>query len=213
MEGKITAIEIQQRDQERVNIYLDGAFAFGLNRLDAAHLKKGQILSAEEIALLQAKDTHVKAYEQAVKFLSYRIRSSSEIRDYLRQKKYEESVVEEVLARLQTMNYLNDLEFARTWVRNREEFHPRGASALRYELRQKGISSDIIEDVLATFDASESAYRAAQKKVRSLRGKNRDTLRQQVGGFLMRRGYNYDTVKDVLEKLFDELGIPDDIEE
>lgn len=213
MEGKITALEIQKRDKERVNIFIDGEFAFGLNLLDAAILKKGQLLTPEEIATLKAKDNRVQAYEQAVKFLSYRIRSSAEIRDYLKQKKYNQDAVEEVIERLQQMNYLNDLEFARLWVKNREAFHPRGASALRYELRQKGIASDLIDEALSEFDAVESAYRAAQKKARSLRGKNRETMRQQLGGFLQRRGYSYDTVSNVLQRIFDELEIPDDNEE
>ncbi|MBZ0307177.1 MAG: RecX family transcriptional regulator [Anaerolineae bacterium] len=205
MGGKITALDVQKRDKKRVNVYLNGEFAFGLNTLDAALLKVGQQLSAEEVAALQARDTAATAYDQALRYLSYRIRSSTELRDYLHQKGYHDTLITEVIERLTELNYLNDLEFARAWVRNREEFHPRGASALRFELRQKGLSSEIVEEVLAEFDPFESAYRAAQKKARSLRGKNRETFRQQVGGFLMRRGFGYDTVNSVLQKLIDEL--------
>ncbi|KAB2904598.1 MAG: RecX family transcriptional regulator [Anaerolineae bacterium] len=205
MDGTITALEVQKRDRERVNVYIDGQFAFGLDALEASALKTGQTLTPQEIAALKAKDAAATAYKQALGFLSYRIRSSSELRDYLRRKRYDDTLIEEVIGRLTELNYLNDLEFARTWVRNREEFHPRGASALRYELRQKGISSEIIDEALAEFDPFESAYHAAQKKARSLRGKSREALRQQIGGNLMRRGYDYTTVNSVLERLIDEL--------
>ncbi|NJL93235.1 MAG: RecX family transcriptional regulator [Anaerolineae bacterium] len=109
--------------------------------------------------------------------------------------------IEQALARLVQLEYLDDHAFARFWVENRNAFNPRGKLALRYELRQKGIDSAIIDDVLADQDSVELAAQAATKKLRSLRGHDPQTTRQKLGAFLARRGFPYDTVRTVLDQL------------
>src|SRR5258705_6654462 len=94
---KITAIEVQKRSPNRVNIYLDGEFAFGLARIVAAWLKTGQELSEEKIEQLQAEDARERALQQAMLFLSYRDRSESEIRQNLRKHEIPEQVIEQTL--------------------------------------------------------------------------------------------------------------------
>ena len=93
---KITAIE-PQKNRNRVNIHLDGEFAFGLARITAAWLKVGDVLSDEKIAKLQAEDARERAFQQAMLFLSYRARSEKEIRQNLRKHEIPEDVVEETL--------------------------------------------------------------------------------------------------------------------
>jgi regulatory protein len=204
MAGTVTALEVQKRNKERVNVYIDDEFAFGLNLLDAASLKKGQALTEAQINALKSRDDVAQALDTAVRFLAARPRSITEIRRRLAKKDIEEAVVEEVIDRLMTLNYVDDLEFARFWVRNREDFNPRGPMALRYELRQKGLADSIIDQVLAELDPEDSAYRAAQKKFRSLRGKEPDEQRTKVGAFLNRRGFSYDVVRTVLDRIVQE---------
>ena len=201
MTGTITALEVQKRNKERVNVYIDDEFAFGLNLMDAATLRKGQALSEADIKALKSKDDAAKAMDSAVRFLAARPRSTAEIRRRLAKKDIEEAVVEEVIERLTSLNYVDDLEFARFWVRNREEFNPRGEMALRYELRQKGIADAIIEEALAELDPTESAYRAARKKMRSLRNKEPDEQRNKLGAFLNRRGFSYETARTVVDRI------------
>jgi len=110
-----------------------------------------------------------------------------------------------VLARLETLGYVDDYAFAQYWVENRERFRPRGARALRYELRQKGIADAIIQKALDGFDGAESAYAAAQDQARRLRGLDRRTFRTRLSGFLARRGFDYDTVREAVERLVHEL--------
>lgn len=203
--GKITALEVQQKNRERINVYLDEQFAFGLNQLDAARLRVGQVLSESEIEHLKTKDTSTQAFDKAVRFLAPRPRSRAEVRQQLTQKGFQEGVIDEVITRLEGLNYLDDLAFARFWMQNRNEFNPRGAQAIRYELRQKGIDRTIIDEVLAEFDSLELALRAAQKKMRSLRGKDSQTVRTQLGGFLTRRGFDYQTVRSVLEHVTQQM--------
>ena len=204
MAGTITALEVQKRNKERVNIYIDDEFAFGLNLIDAASLYKGQALSDAQIKALKSKHAVAQALDKAVRFLAARPRSTAEIRRRLAQKDIEEPVVEEVIDRLTTLNYVDDLEFARFWVRNREDFNPRGLMALRYELRQKGLADDIIEEALAEIDPTDSAYRAARKKLRSLRGKEPEEQRQKLGAFLNRRGFSYEVARTVVDRIVEE---------
>jgi regulatory protein len=138
-------------------------------------------------------------------FLSYRVRSSQEVRRKLREKKFSDTAIEAVMERLERVGLLDDETFARFWVENRETFKPRGARALRYELRQKGVSDDDIEAVLADLDEEDSAYRAAQQRIRRYQQVDEATFRKRMGAYLSRRGFNYAIIRDVLDRIWDEL--------
>lgn len=205
MQGKVTALEVQKRNKERVNVYIDGEFAFGLNMMDAAALRKGQELSEADVARLQHADAIIKAVDAAANFLSYRPRSSSEVRQSLEKKQFQPGVVEAAMQRMTDLGYLDDSAFARYWVENRSTFKPRGPLALRTELRQKGVPDAIIREVVEDVDAEELAYRAAQKKLSRYRGGTLQDFKRKLGGHLQRRGFGYDVVNPVLNRLIDEL--------
>jgi regulatory protein len=201
----ITALEVQKRNKDRVSVYLDGEFAFGLPIEEAARLTKGQTLTDEEISALRAVDAVARAFDRAVNLLARRPYSTAEIRRNLESKEIAPAVIDEALAKLAHLGYVDDRTFAHYWVENRERFRPRGPRALRYELRQKGVAQAIIEDVLAELDPQASAYQAAQEKVRRLRGLDRDEFRQKLSGFLTRRGFGYDIVREVIDHMIIEL--------
>ena len=202
---KITAIETQQKNPRRVNIYLDGEFAFGLASITAAWLRTGQELSAEKIAALQADDARETTYQKAQHFLSYRPRSSREVRQNLTKRGCDETLVEETISRLQRAGLVNDEEFARAWVENRSAFRPRSKSALRMELRQKGLSDEIVQSVLdETVDEQALAFEAARKQARRYAGLEWPEFRQKLGGFLARRGFSYTTLAPVVSEVWKE---------
>lgn len=209
MSGTITALVMQKRDHERVNVFLDGEYAFSLTLIEAAPLRKGQALSDDDISKLKAIDDRHKAFDRTVKFLASRPRSEREIRQKLQEKEYDDVVIDHVIKRLQTLGYVDDHEFARFWVRNREEFRPRGPMALRSELKQKGIPNPIIDEVLDDLDSVDSARRAAEKKLRSMRGLDRMKFRQRMGSFLGRRGFRYETISEVVGTLIAENTYPE----
>ena len=126
---KITAIEQQKRNKERVSIFLDGQFAFGLAFETAAGLRVGQELSDEAIAQLQDRETVVQARQSAFRFLSFRPRSIAEVRRNLLGKQFEEGLVETIINDLVQRNYLDDAAFATYWVEQRESFKPRSQRA------------------------------------------------------------------------------------
>ena len=205
MVQQITAIEPQQKNPERVNIYLDGEFAFGLTSLLAACLKVGQELSDEKIASLKAGDELEVTYQKALHFLSYRPRSSAEVRQNLVKRGIAEPIVEETLSRLQAAGLVNDEAFAQAWVENRNTFRPRGKPALRMELRRKGLSEEIVQSVLDTqVNEPALAFEAARKYARRLAGLEWPEFRQKLGGFLTRRGFSYTTLAPVVSEVWKE---------
>lgn len=207
MAGKITALVAQKRNKERVNVYIDGEFAFGLALLEALKLRKGQVLTDEDIVRLKALDEIEVAHQRALNFLSYRPRSAQEVARNLKQSKKEFSAytIDTVLERLESAGLVDDAAFARFWVENRANFSPRSARALRYELRQKGVSDRVIDAALAELDEETAAYQAAQSRARRYASAGEETFRQKLGGFLTRRGFSYGTVRDALDRLWAEL--------
>lgn len=204
MAGTITRLVFQRRNRERVNVHLDGRYAFSLPAIEAAKLKRGQFLSDAEIARLRALDERERAYERALRLLSYRPRSEGEVRGHLLRKGIPPEVVAAVIERLNREGYLDDAAFARFWVENREQFNPRGPWALRRELRQKGVAEPIIEEALAGLDSEASAYRAARRRLRRWKSMGYYDFRRAVGDYLRRRGFDYEVIAAVVERLWQE---------
>jgi len=201
---KITALQVQKRNPNRVNIYLDGEYAFGLARIVAAWLQVGQVLDEEKITKLQAEEARERAMQQALLFLSYRARSEKEIRKNLGKHEIPEAVIEETLERLRRDGFANDKKFASAWVENRSTFRPRGRRALVLELRQKGIDDSTIESALEDIDEEALAYEAGQKKARKLRVQEWNEFRKKVSEFLARRGFSYSVIAPIVMRLWDE---------
>jgi len=101
MEHKITALTAQKRNHQRVNVFLDGEFAFGLSRIVAAWLHVGQMISDEKIEQLKAEDEREVAYQQGLKYLAYRPRSLAETRLHLQSQDLSPASIEDALERLQ----------------------------------------------------------------------------------------------------------------
>jgi regulatory protein len=202
----ISAIEPQKKNPQRVNVYLDGEFAFGLARIVAAWLKVGQELDETKIAALQDEDEGEAVYQKALHFLSYRPRSSDEVRRNLTKREIAEPLVEATVARLRQAGLLNDAAFAQAWVENRGAFRPRSKAALRMELRRKGVDEEVIGSVLdEQVDEEALARQAAGKYARRLAGLEWPEFRQKLGGFLARRGFSYATTAPIVSEVWKEL--------
>ena len=210
MVQRITAIEPQQKNPQRVNLYLDGEFAFGLAAVVVAWLRVGQELGEEKIASLKSQDEHEVTYQKALHFLSFRPRSSAEVRQNLSKRGISEPLIEETLDRLQSTGQIDDEAFARAWVENRNTFRPRGKPALRMELRRKGLSDEIVQSVLNTqVDEAALAITSARKYARRLIGLEWPAFRQKLSGFLARRGFSYATLAPIVSEVWKETQTAD----
>lgn len=203
MAGKITALKVQKRNKERVSVFVDDAYAFSVTLMVAATLKKGQHLTEAEIDRLKSGDERNKAYNRALRFLSYRSRSQVEMERYLRDKGYAPEVVSETVDRLVRENYVDDEAFAQDWLASRERYRPRSRHALRYELRQKGIADEVIEATLADVDEDASAWAAVERKLERWKNLSEEEFKKKILGFLGRRGFNYETARSVLDRARD----------
>lgn len=201
---KITAIVVQKRSPNRVNIYLDGEFAFGLARIVAAWLRTGQELSEEKIEQLQAEESRERAFQQALLFLSYRSRSESEIRQNLRKHEFPEPVIELTLERLREGGLANDNQFARAWVENRTTFRPRSRRLMAMELRQKGLNEEAVSSAVEDVDDEALAYEAAQKRAVRFKGLEWNEFRKKLSDFLARRGFSYSVIAPVITRIWNE---------
>lgn len=205
MTGTITALVVQKRNKDRVNVYIDGEYAFGLAMIEAIKLRKGQTLDAEQIARLKSLDDVETAHERALNFLSYRPRSAAEVRRNLRKKEVPDSVIEQVIERLERTGLVDDAAFARFWVENREMSKPRSERGLRFELRQKGVADDVITTALSEINEDDSAYRAALERAHRIPHTDKQVFAKRLGSFLARRGFTYNVVRETVDRLWDEL--------
>ena len=126
MAGIITSLEVQKRNHQRLNVYLDGEYAFGLSRFVGAWLQVGQELFEEKISELLEDDSQEIAYQLSIRFIDYRLRTSSEVEKHLRKKGIQDQVINSVIERLEKNGLLNDENFAKTWIENRSEFFEPG---------------------------------------------------------------------------------------
>ena len=214
---KITGLEPQVTDAERVNVFVDGRFFMGASAAVVLQLglAVGQELLPNQIEQLQYEENLQRAVERAYNYLSFRPRSREEVRRYLRRKETPVEAIDATIARLERLDLINDQYFTTFWVENREQFSPRGARALKNELRMKGVERTVVDDMINDENDEELAYKAGHKKALSLvRIPTIDlaTFRSRLGSFLQRRGFGYDVTKRTVQTLWQELH-PDNDEE
>ena len=201
----ITAIEVQKRRKDRVNVFLDGGFAFSLGVEVAGELDLhlGQALSDIRIEELGRAELVQRCLKSALRFLSCRPRSEAETRMRL-SRGFDEETIDRVILQLKAKQMIDDVAFARFWREDRESFSPRSERMLKLELRRKGIATEVIDEVLEGIDECEDAYRAGQKKARYLSREDHDAFRRKLEGFLRRRGFSYQVANNAIERLWRE---------
>jgi regulatory protein len=207
---RITAIKPQQRNPKRVSVYIDGKFALGCS---ASVLAEMGISSGEQISDAQLSELRESAGSddiryRALRYLARRARSRQEMRKYLNGKGYRQEQIAEVIAWLQELNYLDDKEFADSWVGSRLRIAPRGRYRLLRELAEKGISKD---QATAAVDAQLPDNAEPQVALELLRrsrgrwaGKERLEIKRKVYNFLRYRGFAGSTIVEATETFLEE---------
>jgi regulatory protein len=203
--GTISAVEPQARHPDRINVFIDGTFAFGLSAAVAADhgIRTGQTLSERDVqSLLQAEETN-KATGAALRLVSYRARSEVEIRQRLTRKGFSPHAVDAAVAKMREWTYVDDQEFARQWVASRESHRPRSSRLMKRELASKGIDVETAERVVdeAEIDDYSVALDLARRWLPRIEKEDRQTQRRRLAGFLQRRGYGWDVVRRVLDEV------------
>jgi regulatory protein len=194
---KITKIETQKRRPGRKSIYADGAFAIGVaaDTLIRFGLRTGDEISPATLRALEHAEELLAARTAALRYLAVRQRTVREIRDALRQKEFSDTVAAETIASLVDARLLDDALFARSYVRNALTLKPAGRVLLKRKLLLLGVdrgeAEDALDEVFEGVSQEDEAVRAASSFVarKSSRPGRDARLRQQLTGYLLRRGY------------------------
>jgi regulatory protein len=204
----ITAIKAGKNPKiQRSNIFLDGKFAFSLDNelILKETLKVGGELSSDQTQALSRTDDFQRCLNAAFRFLSYRPRSQSEIKERLSRGGYQIEEIEKVISKLKGLNLVDDSAFAEYWKDNRNAFRPRSQRIVRLELRRKGVEPDVIKDVVEKIDDAENAYRVAVVRARVLPTDDFRVFRDKLSGFLQRRGFNYSATNKAITRVWEEV--------
>lgn len=218
VEHRVTDLKEAVRDKNRVNIYVDDKFfcSLDISQVVDFHLKIGRSLTDEELGDLKYASEFSKFYARGLEYVLMRPRSEREISDYLRGKTYDRkvrvknrktgeyqtkeklgydaSLVPLVMKRLEERGYINDRHFAEIWVENRHVAKGTSIKKLRLELQQKGISSQIVDEVLSGSGRDERAD--LRKIIERKRARYDDE--QKLIQYLLRQGFNYSDIVDEL---------------
>lgn len=211
---KITSVEPQKKNPHRFNVYLEGAFAFGADEdlIVEHHLVIGKVLNPQDVEKLLFEAEVGKLLERMYRLWNIRPRSEREVRDYFRIKNYELRIkgkeqfsnlaIEQLVNKLKEKGMLNDLEFAKVWVESRRK--KKGPRVLKQELFQKGIDREIIDEVISGqgtgYSGHEIAETLMEKKMKVLKNLSPSEFKKKAYEFLLRRGFEYEVVKEVIEK-------------
>ena len=195
----ITAVKAQVKNSERVSVYIDGKYVFSLNhaQLLEQKLRSGLEVDEQRVVELKKISDFGKMYERALNFVMIRPRSRRELEDYCRRKKWESAEFAAVLERLEKRGYINDRTFAKAWVESRRLTKAMSARRLRLELKQKGITDEIVNQVFAEseFDEGDALKAMIVKKRRLARYQDEQKLMQ----YLARQGFSFDDIKNALD--------------
>lgn len=209
MPKKITSIAVQKR-AGHFNVFLDGHYAFPVseNTLIKYRLAKGMEISDNLIEVLKKEDQYQKAYSKALDYLSYQLRTVKEIQTYLKKLDISEHDIERVIITLTESKYLDDLNYAKSYVRTSAKTTDKGPVVITQKLKQKGVASDLIEEALFEFSFEqqiENGLKVAQKTVAKNHKLSFQALKNKLHQTLLAKGFSLQVIDNVLTELDLEL--------
>ena len=195
---KITKLEVQKNDKNRVNLYVDDEFYSGIpaELVYLEHLKTGLEIDEKDLKKIIFENEKSKAMSRVTKYIGSSLKTQKQIRDYLRKKEYSDDTIEFVMSKLVEYNYIDDQKYAQAYVLTYGKKY--GKLKLKSQLKVKGVSEEIIECVLEDnkVDSIESvASKYLKNKVMSYE------VSQKLFGFLYSRGYEFDEINSYINKL------------
>lgn len=204
---KITSIEPQKRNKDRFSIYIDDKFYMGVNQdVVLKHfLTKGMEVDEEFLNDVIKTEEKNKAINTACNYLGFKPRSEKEVRDKLRDKGFEDEIIEDTIDFLYKYKYLNDYDYGKALINDKKNFKKAGKNLLKQELYKKGIDKDmILELVEETYDYDEEyrmAYEVCLKKYKLIKNEDRNAIYRKLSSLLARKGYAFDIINKVIKEV------------
>ncbi|MFE8700576.1 recombination regulator RecX [Cytobacillus sp. FJAT-54145] len=206
----ITKIAVQKNNLDRYSIFVDYGkgeeYAFSVDEdvLIKFNLKKGMELDDFSLTEINFQDDIRKAYNLGIHYLSRKMRTETEVRDYLKTKEVDEPIIQEVIHKLYEYQFLNDPEFAGAYVRTQMNTSEKGTDLIKRELREKGVSSTTIENALMEYTLTkqlENAKQLCDKYIQKYKKDSERILKQKLEQLLLRKGHPHQVISLALEEV------------
>ncbi len=195
---KITDIQKQKHNSKRYSVFVDGEFAFGLDEIDVLYYKllNCDEISEEKFNYIKENVVFSKARDVAIKYLSFKSRTEKEVVLKLREKEFSDDIIDKVIELLKKYNYIDDYSYAGSFLRDKFNLKGFGSNRIKFELKQKGISNEIIEQVFFEneFDEAQKAAELIERKYGIWDFDIKE--KQKIEGFLARRGFSFSTIRE-----------------
>ena len=210
--AKITKIEIQKRNKERVNLFLDDEYAFSLSTelVCKEALKVNEEVDSKKLGVLAEREGLIRCKDSALRIIERSYKTEKEVRDKLSTKGYEDNAINKSIEFLKEYDFINDIKYTKAYIK--DKLNSTGSNKIKYTLIQKGISKELIEEELSNLNEDNEkkvAIELAKKKFIIIR--KRETDNYKISGklyrYLLSKGYGYDVINDVVKEVisFDDL--------
>lgn len=205
----ITKIEVQKRNKDRVNIYVNNEFSFACcaELVYIHNLSKEKIVDVDNLMEIVKEDNYIKCKNASLKMIEKSHKTEKQIIDKLVQKEYEDTIIQRAIDFLKQYNFIDDEKYAQMYIK--DKISSKGKNKIKYELINKGISEDIINEKLKYVDEAleqSSALKLAEKKYALLIKSERDirNINRKLREYLFGKGYNLDVIQRVLNDIIKE---------
>ncbi|MFQ9883386.1 MAG: recombination regulator RecX [Clostridium sp.] len=208
--GSITEISVQKKNKNRCNIYIDNIFAFGVSNelIYKENLKVGMIIDEEKLKKIAYEENLINCKETALKIIERSYKTKKEMEKRLLEKGYNLEEINETLKFLERYNFINDESYTKAFIKNKTK--TQGKQKIKYALKNKGVSEEIIEEELSNLDMKKEKEKAnilALKKYNILIKRENDKykINEKIIRFLISRGYNYEVAKDAVKEMLESI--------
>jgi regulatory protein len=202
----ITKIEIQKKNKERVNIYMNDEFAFACDaQLIYIHgIAKGKTMEKKHLEDIINEDNYIKGKNAALHFLESSFKSSKQVIDKLVAKELDTKTIDRVMEFLKQYGFVDDNRFVELFIK--EKIKSTGKNKIKFTLLKKGIGEDLVKEELKKITSEqqlEIALQLGEKKFRILSKSESDRkkLYKKIADYLFRNGYDFEIINEVLDKI------------
>ncbi len=204
--SKITKIEIQKRNKERVNLFLDGEYAFSISAelVYKEGLKVNSEVNEEKIKSIAESENYIKCKESALRMIERNFKTEKEVKDKLKLKGYDDDSIENSVRFLKEYNFVNDRAYTKAFIN--DKLKTMGSQKIKYSLIQKGIAKEVIEEELSDLNKENEksvALNIAKKKLSAIKNKEND--KYKISGklyrFLISKGYESNIINDIVKEV------------
>ena len=208
---KITRIS-KRKNRRLYDVFIDDEFSFSVsskNVLQKFGLEQGRTFQPDEFHELRRKIEFFEAEYILLEFLKYRFRSEKEIFRKLKSKKISQSTIDAIITKYQGKGFINDENFAESYMLDLISYHPQGNFSIKQKLKQKGISNEIIKRLSEEYLSGETEHEMAirelsKRKTKYMKLEPRER-RNKALAFLQRKGFSYTCARECVEEvLFNE---------